>query len=254
METARKVRHEDGDEAGRRWKVPKESPSGPDLTLKELEVIAWGEARRSPGLTPNGGRRWTAEDIAFAVAILDDETRSRAFRKASNAGMNKPQARRWLAKAIHNRLLDHAKCGRRLLLLDDLVLDDFAAVDSSRRPLDPGDAAILADRVLGKLRVEEGAILADRLLGGRGGTNGQVRETRADRASRRTRAYRWARVREILRAVAMQTGLDREEVLDLLAALAVKVTVEGGGNLWENSLNPLHILAAHPLTLIGARS
>lgn len=206
--------------------VPKESTPEPGFTLKELEAIARGEARRSLGLTPNGGWRWTAEDIAFAVAILDEAARSRAFRKAWSRGMTRAQARLWLSKALHNRLIDQAESVRRIELLDHVALDFLPAASDGRTPLAIQDQVVLVGRVVEQLS-ETGRWVAADYLWATGEWGMQSRGNgRSKPPAIRTQERERARLREILRSVANEAGLTREETLDLVVALGV--TLAGG--------------------------
>lgn len=197
-----------------------ERPPGPDFDLEELEAIAWKEAGRSPGLAPNGGRRWTSEDNAFAVSILAAEMRTRGFRKARDAGMARTQAGRWLLKALHNGLLKHVVRNRRMELLDDLGLDTLPSRSVGQEGLAPQDRPILVEKVLARLAEGERATAADYFRG----DGIPVTESRA---GTRSRERHRARLREVARAVVREAGLTREEALDLVAALAAKLT--GGG-------------------------
>jgi hypothetical protein len=236
-ETARKALQDGRDDTGRRWKVPKESPPGPDFDLRELEAIGRGEARRSPGLVPNGGRRWTREDLAFAVSILADEMRAPAFRKAWDAGMSKAQARLWLSKALRNRLLDHAECLRRTDLLDDLALDAFPAADDQRIRLIGDDVATLAAKLRRRLS-EEAAWEVARRCGGDGiGTPASRARTGPSRA---TRARHWKEACAAIERLAREEGLNRTEAGVVMLALSAKMTGGGAaGGRFRESVRPL---------------
>lgn len=212
--------------AGRRWKVPKESPPGPVPDLRDLDAIARAEGRKHPDLAPNGGRWWTKEDTAFAVAILDEEMRSRALRRAWANGMTWGAARSWLSKALHHRLLDHAECARRVKLLDTLALQDLPCARDSRTQLDRQDRDLLEGRVLAGLSATGRTVAAEYFRGdgtGAGLQDGAWLCLIADR----TREREMARLRAVLRRVVTKAGLTRDESLDLLFALSAKLT--GGG-------------------------
>ena len=221
--------------------MPKESPPGPDFSLKELEKLAWAEARRSQGLVPNGGRWWTSEDIAFAVAILDEETRSRAFRRAWDAGMTSAQVRRWLSKALHNGLVKYAARTRRLKLLDDRALDQMCAPRGRRGHLDGDDAATLARQLRGRLSAEEAGEIVRRCVGA--GIGSSIASRAWTGPSRATRARTWSRVLLHLDRLAREAGLNRAEAGEVLRALAVKLTGGGAaGGKFRESVRPFGIV------------
>ena len=204
-----------------------EGPADGPILIESLEAIAREAGRRWPWLAPNGGGRWTAEDDAFAISILVEETRARGFLKARDAGMTRAQEPHYLLKALHSRLSDHAERGCRIVLLEGQILDKLRDIQSGPSRLEVNDAAILALSVLAKLREKERVVLAERLLSDVRSRPGQQPDRRVPESSRRTKAYRWARVREVFRAVARQAELNRDEMLDLLKALAAKLTSGG---------------------------
>lgn len=207
--------------------MPKDSPPGPNLGLKELEAIAWAEARRSPDLTPNGGRRWTREDNEFAIAILDEQTRSTAFRRAWAAGMTRGAARLWLSKALHNRLLDYAERVRRLMLVDHLALDDLPRARDDRTHLSTSDREILARKALARLSAVGRIVAAEYFQHDGMPTTCESKGGRPWEIAPRTRGRERARLRRVLRTIIEDAGLNWDEALDLLFALSAKLT--GGG-------------------------
>jgi len=210
-----------------RWGLPKERRADPDFSTSELESIARREASRSPRLTPNGGRRWTREDIAFAVSVLAAEARSPAFGRAWTAGMTRERSLRWLAKALHHRLLDRTRRLRRMKFIDDPSLEALPTSHGRGRALDAEDRAVLVTRVLGGL-TEAGRAVAAEMLRVDGYAVARVEEVvRRPRVAQRTRERERARVRDLLRGIVTAADLSREEALDLLHALAAGLA--GGG-------------------------
>lgn len=214
--------------------MPKESPPGPDSSLMELEAIARAEARRSPGLAPNGGRRWTSEDIAFAVSVLGAIARTDAFRQVSSRGLDgRRRPRGYLLAALHYELVRARLRAARMVLLDDLDLDTLPTRRGGTDRLAKVDVLLLGREILGRLSPEQTQEFARRIH--RQGT-GAVVPTPCQRPSMRTRVRQWAKVRGVLLAVAREGELTREEMGEILAVLAVKVA--GWGKIPEDSGNP----------------
>ena len=209
--------------------MPREFPPGPDFSLSELESIARKEARKSPGLTPNGGRRWTGEDIAFAVSVLSAEMRTPAFERVWTARISREKSLRWLAKALHHRLLDRTRRLRRMKIIDDLSLNALPASHGEGRALDAQDRTALVSRVIGGL-TETGRAVAAEMLRVDGQTTARVKAVGRRRCiAPRTRERERDRFRNILRGTVKAAALSHEEALDLLHDLAAKLARGGGG-------------------------
>jgi len=194
-----------------------ERRSDPGPGFAELEAIARTEAANSRGLAPNGGRRWTREDVAFAVSLLVVECRARGFPRAWDAGMSGPQARSWLRTALRHRLLDLRGRGSRVRLLDGVALDALPSTAGSRAGLEPLDVAALARGLRGRLSDDEARELERRFAGD--GLGSARSMPIRDGPSRATRARLWSRVRRKVKALAREQGLDGGETCAVVRAL-----------------------------------
>ncbi len=216
-----------GTRTGRGATGPRERPGGAPLPIEDLEAIARAEARRYSGLAPNGGRRWTSEDIAFAVSVLYAIARTEAFRRAFPRGVDGSKSRGYLLSALHNALVRARRRDARLVLLDDLKLDAIPRAPGSAGHLAPEDARCLARRFLGGRSAAETAELERRLRGQ--GSGRAAIPGRGTGVPRATRVRMWARVSAALLTLARAEGLTKAELGDILVAVAAKLTGEGGG-------------------------
>lgn len=210
----------------RTWGLRMTDPVSRGVDLGKFRVLAEQAARRWPSLAPRGGRRWTNEDLDRAISILFEISQSSAFLARSTEGMDTHRRRGYLLAALHNRLVDfHVRAGR-ILLLDTLSLDATPGPAAVTTPIATDDLLRFSERLIGRMPTPVAAELSRRLGGKQ--PRDSARPSDENGPSVATRTRRWADARVLIRAFAGDEGLTREELAQVLTAVADGLSAGAG--------------------------